>query len=160
VNDTLVRYDTLKSESSESTIGQNALRVDVPFDVSRQSNKVLVVPNPYRVDRDYTYENGGWEGLMKSWNETKRVVKFIHLPEGEWTLRVFTLTGDQIITISNTQSGGYVVGGVYTDSYSATRGELSWNLLSENRRALASGVYVYSVESKFGTQIDKFVLIR
>jgi hypothetical protein len=160
VNDTLIRYDTLKSESSESTIGQNATRVDVPFDVSRQSNKTLVVPNPYRVDRDYTYENGGWEKSIKNWDETKRRVKFIHLPEGEWTLRIFTLTGDQIITITNTIAGGFVVGGKQQDSYNPSRGEIEWFLLSETSRALASGVYVYSVESKFGTQIDKFVLIR
>ena len=160
VNDSLIRYDTLRSESSESTIGQNAIRIDIPFDVSRQSNKVLVVPNPYRVDKDYTYENGGWEGLTKSWNESKRVIKFIHLPEGEWTLRVFTLAGEQIITIQNTKGSGYVVGGLQKDAYSESRGEINWNLLSESKRALASGVYIYSVESKFGTQIDKFVLIR
>ena len=37
---------------------------------------------------DYTYENGGWEGRGRDWNETKRLVKFIHLPR-KCTIRVF-----------------------------------------------------------------------
>ena len=39
-------------------------------------------------------------------------------------------------------------------------GELSWDILSESNRALASGVYVFTVESDLGTQVGKFVLIR
>jgi len=41
-----------------------------------------------------------------------------------------------------------------------TRGEVGWNLLSSSNRALASGVYVFSVESDYGREIGKFVLIR
>ena len=40
------------------------------------------------------------------------------------------------------------------------RGELDWNLLSASNRALASGVYIFTVESDVGKQIGKFVLIR
>ena len=163
-----VRYDTLRSQNAESDFMNNAVLIDVPFDISRESNKVLVVPNPYRVDQDYTFENGGWEGQISSWDESYRRVKFIHLPEGEWTLRIFTIAGELISTISNTIAGGYQNSGLPPNvtlsanffEYKSDRGEIEWNLMSENRRALASGVYVYSVESKFGTQIDKFVLIR
>ena len=155
-----VRYDTLRSENVESAFTQNDIKIDLPFDVSREKNKVAVVPNPYRVDQDYTYENGGWEGITKAWDETKRLVKFIYLPEGEWTLRIFTLTGEQITTIKNSRGSGYVSGKQRLGDYSDRLGEISWDLMSETRRALASGVYVYTVESKFGTQIDKFVLIR
>jgi len=112
---------------------------------------VWVVPNPYRVDNDYTYENGGWEGRLRSWTENNRLVKFIHLPEGEWTIRVFSLAGDQITTIENKEG---------MSGYSPLRGEIEWDLLSQSNRALASGVYVFTVESKVGTQIGKFVLIR
>jgi len=155
-----IRYDTLRSKNSESAHTQNYIPIDVPFDVSHKKGDVLVVPNPYRVDQDYTYESGGWEGLASNWDETKRLIKFIHLPKGSWTLRIFTLTGEQITTISNTPESGYQVGGQYRDSYKEDRGEIAWDLMSENRRALASGVYVFSIESQFGTQIDKFVLIR
>ena len=86
-----MRLDTLYSENSESSFRENWVRVDLPFSVSEELGKVLVVPNPYRVDQEYTYESGGWEGMAKFWDESKRMVKFIHLPKGEWTLRIFTM---------------------------------------------------------------------
>ncbi len=140
--------DTLYSPSPESAFSENMIRVDLSFSASDEADQVLVVPNPYRVDEDYTYENGGWEGRGREWNETKRMVKFIHLPR-KCTIRVFSLTGDQITILE------YEAPPTQPD-----RGELDWNLLSESNRALASGVYVYTVESEFGRQVGKFVLIR
>ena len=75
-------------------------------------------------------------------------MKFIHLPR-KCTIRVFSLVGDQIAVLD-----------YESPSNQPDKGELEWNLLSESNRALASGVYVYSVESEFGTQVSKFVLIR
>ncbi len=34
------------------------------------------------------------------------------------------------------------------------------NLISESNRAIASGVYLFTVESEFGKQVGKFVVIR
>jgi hypothetical protein len=146
-----LRYDTLYTENSESSIFENVTRVDMEFSPSKQAGEVLVVPNPYRVDNDYTYESGGWEGRVRNWTENERRVKFIHLPEGTWAIRVFSLAGDLVTTITNNPGDA---------DYRENRGEIEWNLLSESNRALASGVYVFSVESKLGTQIGKFVLIR
>ncbi len=140
--------DTLYSPGAESPIVENLVKVDLSFAASDGPDRVLVVPNPYRVDADYTFENGGWEGRGRDWNETKRMVKFIHLPR-KCTIRIFSLTGDQIATI------GYAAPFEQPD-----RGEVEWDLLSESNRALASGIYVYTVESEFGRQIGKFVLIR
>jgi hypothetical protein len=154
-----VRYDTLYSENSESSIRANRIRVDVPFSPSEELGKVLVVPNPYRVDQEYTYENGGWEGLAKFWTENNRLVKFIHLPKGEWTLRIFTLAGDLITTIEN-KLDGYRQGSKYLGEYREDRGEITWDLISESNRALASGVYVFAINSQYGDQYGKFVLIR
>ncbi len=143
-----VIYDTLYSESPESAFNENRVRVDLSFAASDNLDEVMVVPNPYRVDADYTYESGGWEGRGRDWDETKRLIKFIHLPR-RCTIRVFSLAGDQIATLE------------YEAPASAPdKGELAWNLLSESNRALASGVYVYTVESAFGRQVGKFVLIR
>jgi len=153
------RYDTLYSENSESSIRANRIRIDVPFSPSEELGKVLVVPNPYRVDEEYTYESGGWEGLARYWDENKRLVKFIHLPMGEWTLRVFTLAGDLITTIQN-KPEGYTQGNNYLGEYREDRGEITWDLLSESNRALASGVYIFAINSKYGDQYGKFVLIR
>ncbi|HLF14033.1 MAG TPA: hypothetical protein VI932_04010, partial [Bacteroidota bacterium] len=60
-----------------------------------------------------------------------------------------SLTGDQITTLEYD-----------APESQPDRGEMEWNLLSSSNRALASGVYVYTVESDFGRQIGKFVLIR
>ena len=139
-----IRYDTLYTANSESYIGSSEKHVDLSFSVSAKVGEVLAVPNPYRVDQDYTFENGGWEGRARDWNENKRLLKFIHLPP-KCTIRVFTLAGDLVATISHDDP---------------VRGEEEWNLLSESNRALASGVYVFTVESDFGRQIGKFVLIR
>ena len=137
-------YDTLYSGTPESPIESSRQSIDLTFSVSDRSGQVLVVPNPYRVDQDYTFENGGWEGRGADWTENNRRIKFIHLPK-KCTIRVFTITGDQVTTLEHDDP---------------VRGELDWDLLSETYRALASGVYIYSVESDLGRQIGKFVLIR
>ena len=128
----------------ETNLRSNAKSVLLPFSVSNKLGDVLVVPNPYRVDQDYTYENGGWEGRSSDWSENKRLIKFIHLPP-RCTIRIYTLAGEVVTTLEHDDP---------------VRGELSWNLLSESNRALASGVYVFTVESDFGKQIGKFVIIR
>ncbi|MGA2625414.1 MAG: hypothetical protein ABSF91_16290, partial [Bacteroidota bacterium] len=136
-------YDTLFASNGESP--KIPMRIDLPFSPSSKVGGVLVVPNPYRVDQDYTFENGGWEGRAREWNETKRLIKFIHLPYNA-TIRIFTLAGELVTTLTNVGS--------------STPGEIEWDLLSQSNRALASGLYVFTVESQAGKQIGKFVLIR
>jgi hypothetical protein len=139
-----VQYDTLLTAGSESSLDDNRASVQLTFAPSARQGEVLVVPNPYRVDRDYTFENGGWEGRGRSWTENSRKLKFIHLPP-KCTIRVFTISGELVVTLGHDDP---------------VRGELEWNLLSDSDRALASGVYIFSVDSDYGTQIGKFVLIR
>jgi hypothetical protein len=143
--------DTLFTEPVESFLHENAVQVPIPFAPSQQPGKVKVVPNPYRTDMDYTYEGGGWEGLGRQWNEEKRLVWFIHLPP-KCTIRIFTIAGDVVKTIyhddAERQARGLPIG------------QEEFLLLSESNRALASGIYVYLVESEFGQQIGKFVVIR
>ncbi len=142
--DGVVKKETLNTPSAETSVLASRKRVNLPFAVSSEPNKVLVVPNPYRVDENYTYEGGGWEGRGKTWNENKRLLKFIHLPP-KCTIRIYSLVGDIIATLLHDNP---------------VRGELDWNLLSESNRAIASGVYVFSVESEYGMQIGKFAVIR
>lgn len=140
-----VKPETLFAKNGrESSLLGARKRIDIPFSVSTEAGKVLVVPNPYRVDQNYTFENGGWEGRQQSWNETKRLIKFIHLPE-KCTIRIYSLRGDVIATL-------------YHEDPSL--GEISWNLISDSGRAIASGLYLFSVESEYGRQIGKFVVIR
>jgi hypothetical protein len=140
----VIIYDTLYTSNPESPIEANMQSVDLTFSPSNRLGDVLVVPNPYRVDNDYTSENGGWEGRGREWTENNRLLKFIHLPP-KCTIRVFSIAGDEITTLQHDDP---------------VRGEYDWDILSGSFRALASGVYIYTVESDFGKQIGKFVLIR
>ncbi len=139
-----VKTDTIAVEFNESDLLDNRQRVELSFSVSKKLGDVLVVPNPYRVDQDYTFENGGWEGRSSKWTENDRSIRFIHLPP-KCTIRVYSLSGDVITTLYHEDT---------------TQGDLQWNLISESNRALASGVYIFTVESDFGKQVGKFVLIR
>lgn len=132
-------------ESSKQT---NAVRVDLPFAVSTEKGKVSVVPNPYRTDRNYRLESGGYEGLTSNWDENRRLIKFINLP-ARCTIRIFSLSGDLVRTVEH-------------DGTQETfpRGDHDVPLLSESNRALASGIYIFTVESQLGVQTGKFVIIR
>jgi hypothetical protein len=141
---TRILRDTTFTEALESSILQNRVKIVLPFSVSQKSGEVMVVPNPYRVDHDYTYEAGGWEGRAAKWTENNRLIKFIHLPP-RCTIRIFTIAGDLVATLEHDDPN---------------RGDRDWNLLSESKRALSSGIYVFAVESDFGTQVGKFVVIR
>jgi hypothetical protein len=45
-------------------------------------------------------------------------------------------------------------------SHGKTIGQEEWALFSESGREIASGLYVFSVDSEFGKQIGKFVIIK
>jgi hypothetical protein len=133
----------------ESSRLVNALRVDLPFSVSTVPGTVRVVPNPYRTDREYSLENGGYEGPSGEWDENSRKIKFINLPE-VCTIRVFSLAGELIRSMEHDGR----------DGSGFSRGDHDMFLLSESNRALASGIYIFQVESALGTQMGKFVVIR
>jgi hypothetical protein len=143
--------DTIYSTGSESDKGENAEAVILPFMPSGEVGKAKVVPNPYRTDVDYTFESGGWEGLGKFWTENRRVIWFIHLPS-KCTIRVFSLSGDIVATLNHDDA--------LRTAPDTPVGQEEWNLLSESGRAIASGIYVFTVESDLGRQIGKFAVIR
>lgn len=136
--------DTVFSKTLESSIVRNRVKITLPFSVSQKKGEVKVVPNPYRIDHDYTFESGGWEGRAAKWTENNRLIKFVHLP-ATCTIRIFTIAGDLVATLHHDDPN---------------RGDKDWNLLTESNRALASGIYVFAVESELGTQVGKFVVIR
>ncbi|HCV43119.1 MAG TPA: hypothetical protein DGH68_06515 [Bacteroidetes bacterium] len=121
----------------------------LPFSTSSQLGKVSVVPNPYRTDQNYTYENAGFEGRASVWDENDRKVKFINLP-AKCTIRIFSLAGDLVRTVEHDGNVGTAF----------PFGDENVPLVSESNRALASGIYLYTVESDLGVQTGKFVIIR
>ncbi|HTK81521.1 MAG TPA: hypothetical protein VL633_04460 [Bacteroidota bacterium] len=145
------RIDTVRTPYAESDAGGNAKKIQLPFIPSERLGEVKVVPNPYRSDLDYTFEQGGWEGLGRLWTENERVIWFTHLP-ARAVVRIFSLSGDIVATIRHDD--------LSRSASNRPEGQEEWHLLSDGGRAIASGVYVFTVESELGTQIGKFVVIR
>jgi hypothetical protein len=113
------------------------------------SNEVYVVPNPYR-------GRAQWDLTPNAADPTGTHVDFFNLPPGQWTLRIFTISGDLVQTIRNddVQTNGRL------QQETADDGQASWNLITRNGQDVVSGIYVFSVESSQGTQQGKFVIIR
>jgi hypothetical protein len=110
------------------------------FSDSAMTLNVKVVPNPYII-----------------WNEwqtrfAERRLKFINLPN-ECIIRIFTLNGELIKTLKHSETSAR---GVRND----LGGDEWWNMLSENRQVVASGVYIFHIDSDIGEQVGKFVIVR
>jgi hypothetical protein len=101
---------------------------------------VKVVPNPYIVANE-------WQTQF-----VQRRVKFINLPN-ECTIRIFNLNGELVRTLLHTDTSE---GGVGND----LGGDEWWDVLSDNRQLVASGVYIFHVRSDVGEQVGKFVIIN
>jgi hypothetical protein len=112
--------------------------------VEEENLKVMVYPNPYRIDAEYSasgYEPGGSYG--------KRI-RFVNLPP-RCTIRIYTLDGDLVREIDH-----------HKDELDLDATYDDWDLISRNTQAVVSGIYLYSVENKDtgDTQIGKFVIIK
>jgi len=99
---------------------------------------VKVVPNPYIV--------------FDQWEKTseQRVLKFTHLPSF-CTIRIFTTAGDlvKVIEHKDTKTNPLDLSGTET-----------WDLLNDNQQLIASGVYIFHVESPVGEFTGKFAFIH
>ena len=131
-------------ESSRQVNATLVYPVDEWERVEVEDLKVMVYPNPYRIDGGYSedkYEPGGIYG--------KRI-RFVNLPP-RCTIRIYTLDGDLVQTIEHERDG---------HALDATVDE--WNLISRNTQAVVSGIYLFSVEDKESgeNQVGKFVIIQ
>jgi hypothetical protein len=113
------------------------------------SNAVYVVPNPYR-------GSAQWDLTPSSADPTGTHVDFFNMPAGVWTLRIFTISGDLVQTLHNDD---VMVNGK-PQQETADDGQATWNLITRNGQDVASGIYLFSVESGDGTHQGKFVIIR
>lgn len=110
---------------------------------------VKVVPNPYIVFNS-------WEA-----NSDNRRVKFTHLP-GTCTIRIFALSGDlvKVIRHQHDEDREKKEGKGRQEQLVERGGTETWDLLNDNNQLVASGVYVFHVESQVGECTGKFVLIH
>jgi hypothetical protein len=101
---------------------------------------IKVVPNPYLVRAAWDFDN-----------DYQRL-QFINLPT-ECTINIYTVAGDLVKTIQH----GSTYGGGFEGQ---TRGTAYWNLQTENRQKIATGVYIYHVQSPYGETVGRFAVIR
>ncbi|MBN1150522.1 T9SS type A sorting domain-containing protein [candidate division WOR-3 bacterium] len=134
----------------ETSKGSNTQRV-IPGPAPQPLNDekpVMVIPNPYRGDIDYSSATTGhpWEDpSRRGWTEHSRRISFINLPE-KCTIRIYTLSGELVKTL------------VHEDMFSSVH---DWDLISSDIQLIASGIYLFSVEDESGkTQVGKFVVLK
>tara|TARA_Y100001970_G_scaffold5054_1_gene5746 strand:- start:11463 stop:13418 length:1956 start_codon:yes stop_codon:yes gene_type:complete len=119
---------------------------------------VAVVPNPYRGDEYYHYYNPAWEKASGNivwtanenyepmWLEQDRRIQFINVPSPSEII-IYSLSGDLVRTIKHNNP---------------LKGYIDWNLTSDVGQTIASGVYLYTVQSQTtgNIQVGKFVVVK
>jgi hypothetical protein len=123
-------------ESSIYASSNNAVRKGVtPFlsTLPPKSNldEVLVVPNPFVIREGFS-----------SPIETDQI-QFVNIPN-PCTIRIYTVRGDLVKTISVEFEGGIV----------------SWDQVTDYGQFAESGIYIYYIDSLAGTKIGKFAIVR
>ena len=116
--------------------------------VKNERPKPGVYPNPYRLSDDYN--TAGWEnprGLEPD-AERARKVTFTNIPD-TCTISIWSLDGDLVRTIEHAKDPGHSDATVEV-----------WNMITRNTQAVKTGLYIYSIESRFGTDIGKLVVIK
>jgi hypothetical protein len=151
-------YDTGDQgvESLESAIGLNKFLI-VPTGNEREHPGVYVFPNPYRVE-------AAWDagGVPRD-----KIVWFAGLP-GRCTIRIYTLAGDQVLSrefdgsVYHTEN----VRGIWTPERNPDTGEpalsgsaFAWDLISDRGQAVASGLYLWTVEDRTGGRVQRGKLL-
>jgi hypothetical protein len=108
--------------------------------------KVRVVPNPYLI-------TNLWEV-----NAFAREIAFTRLP-AEADIRIYTLAGDLVRHLSHKDTREATPSNEHPQP-----GELGgtefWDLLNMNKQLVATGVYVFHVQSPVGEQVGKFAIVR
>ncbi len=154
-------YDTgdRTVESLESGLTQNKFLV-IPSANIDEWRSVHVYPNPYRVEAT-------WDAGL---SPRDKLVWFGGLPE-RCTIRVYTLAGDQVMlrafdgSVYHTEN----VRGVWTPERNPDTGApalsgatFAWDLISDRGQAIASGLYLWTVEDHAGgpTQRGKLLVVK
>ena len=107
---------------------------------------VKVVPNPYIVFN-------AWEKSTE-----QRYVRFTHLPS-ECVIRIYTVAGDLVKVIRHTDTGTQPLDKAGTETWDFTNESPGSAGTAISGQLVASGVYIYHVESKVGEAVGKLAFI-
>lgn len=134
--------ETTPTENAQREFAQNSSSL-----VEQKDLKVIVYPNPYRIDGGYRERFEGWEDPDLPAERT-RAIHFTNLPH-KCTIRIFTLDGDLVRQIEHNYAKG-----------SAGSMHEQWDMISRNTMTITSGIYYFSVDSELGNQLGKLVIIK
>jgi hypothetical protein len=140
---------TINWPSQQTSISANAVKVVPGSGPKTGLDSVAVVPNPYRGDIRYQDYDPPWEkppGTRERWLEQDRRLQFINLPE-QARIKIYTLDGVHVQTLRHS---------------STRRGFEDWDMISRAGQAIASGIYLYTVENlaNGNATTGKFVVIK
>jgi hypothetical protein len=151
----------------ESGLQQNSTYfVAGPDAEQARSRRVSVFPNPYRGES--AFDGRDAQGAL---NPRRRVLWFVNLPRRA-TIKIYTLAGDVVRTYAYDAATyrGTEAAGISPDPadlsqgrYLVTGGSMAaFDLLSENRQEIATGLYLFSVqdEATGETQQGKFLVLK
>lgn len=116
--------------------------------VKEERPKPGVYPNPYRLADDYHL--AGWEnprGLEPDPERTRKVT-FTNVPD-TCKISIWSLDGDLVRQLDH-----------HAHPSSSEASVAVWDLITRNTQAVKTGIYVYTIESRFGTDIGKLVIIK
>jgi hypothetical protein len=108
---------------------------------------VKVVPNPYIMFN-------GWERSSEA-----RFVRFTHLP-AECKIRIFTMSGDLVKVIDHKDTRVVPLDEGGTETWDFTNQSPGMSQTASSGQLIASGVYIWHVESAVGEQVGKLVFIH
>jgi hypothetical protein len=107
-----------------------------------------VYPNPYRLADTYNYR--GWEDPRREGQDPERArkVTFTNVPD-TCVISIFSLDGDLVRTLRHAALPA-----------SSDASVVVWDLITRNTQAVKTGVYIWTIESRFGTDIGKLVIVK
>ncbi len=100
--------------------------------------RVKVVPNPYIV-------TNAWEKTTLS-----RKLQFINLPN-KCKIRIYNMAGDLVRIIEHKADSD--------EMKNEFGGTATWDLLNTHNQKVASGVYIFYIDSEIGNQTGKFAIV-
>jgi hypothetical protein len=122
--------------------------------------EITVFPNPYRAGS--LWDGRGDDGIQ----ERSRLIYFANLPE-KCSIKIYTLAGDLVdniehdgLTYSGSDIGWY---GQFAPGEKVFSGGMhAWDLVTKSDQALATGLYLYTVEDISSGELfrGKFVVIK
>jgi hypothetical protein len=135
-------------ESSVTLNAQEVWAINSAEVVKSTRPKPGVYPNPYKFSEYYNAQ--GWEnprGLEPD-PERARKVTFFNVPD-TCVVSIWSIDGDLVRRIEHRENPSNSQASV-----------VIWNLITRNTQAVKTGIYLYSIESRFGVDTGKLVIIK